>query len=79
MKEPIDLAVGETFVHNGTVLITVLNRSGCDIPNGARCGLVHDNNVCERMACGSCRRKDGKSVAFVPRDEYLAARLAGEV
>jgi len=75
----IDRAVGETFVHKGVLVITVVNEGGCDLPNGVRCVLVHDTETCNKTACGSGRRQDGKSVAFFPRDAYLAARLAGKV
>lgn len=80
-----DLPIGTVFDLNGRTLIVAESPDNlCNVKHHYQLGcLVGNANHCRAARCGgsdySRQRSDGKSVAFVDRDAYLAARLAGEV
>jgi len=85
MKPQDDLPVGTVFDLNGRTLIVAESPGNLCAVSGRqqlRC-LIGNASYCSAARCGgteySRKRSDGRSVAFVLRDAYLAARLAGEV
>jgi len=81
MNEKDDLPVGTEFGRTHIKLVIESINSGCT--HGTLvCVFDSMHSRCSQARCGGGRyrvRADRKHVIFVSRDEYLAARLAGEV
>lgn len=75
-----ELPIGATFEESGTTLL-VVEAHACYIDNPSKMPCAFDRVMsgCLDRICRKSQRSDQTAVIFVPRDKYLAARLAGEI